>query len=590
MSEMNNNHDTDLTAEDLTTQGVPVDMAAEEVAASMVDAGMCVDDESDPEDELLDKDGNPIEPQAAEADGAEADATEEAVLEGGSESEPDLDESTSVHAQEESVSPESDEEIGDATGEETEHNDGVDTGADADNDSGDQQAETSSAEDSTPKRARRSRTTTKRASKKSDASTDAAKEASPDQKTTRRRRKASVEPKTELNERTEAMVESVHAEGDMTLAERRKAARAEAAKSDSAIARDAATARSHAEVMRKSRERQEKRMEDREALLAIFTSWANIIRAKEQHRYIMGEVVAIEEIKKTIVVVLDVEGFRTLIPFNRFFVHDPIDYSTAFSERELRTRQTQILTSYIGLQTPLMITDYVANNERPEDSVALGNRREALLMMQEQFFTGRNALQEGDIVDGYIISVGMHSLRILVGGVEAFVPKFRATLRYTATMADRFCINQSRKVMIRKIIRQADGTIDLQLDGTVDDRESMRDNLRLIRMNSRYVGRIIAIHKRKSDMALIYHLHLEQQDVHAVATGTPTSFDNHPLAVGDAVVFLSVFIDVPRGIAGGRIIQRFFSKFENNSDLIARDGHGLRMPYPKKYNNQEGGN
>lgn len=584
MSQTNERHKDELTVEDLTAKGVPVDAASEEVAAAMVDAGMCIDEDADPEDELLDEHGNPVNPQMDGTDTGETGAQEEAVLGENGGSEPT--EPIPVDMQEESAASESgDDKAGTATEEDADHDksDESDTGSNA----ADAQSETSQAGPA-PQHARRKRTTTK-AVKKPDASAATEGTGSATTKSTRRRRTATVEP-NELNQRTEAMVESAHSEDKLSLAERREAARAEAANSNSAIARDAATARSHAEVMRMSRARQEQRMEDREALLTIFTSWANIIRAKEQHRYIMGEVVAIEEIKKTIVVVLNVEGFRTLIPFNNFFVHDPIDYSTAFSERELRTRQTQILTSYIGLQTPLMITDYVANNERPEDSVALGNRREALLMMQEQFFTGRNALQEGDIVDGYIISVGMHSLRILVGGVEAFVPKFRATLRYTATMADRFCINQSRKVLIRKIIRQKDGTIDLQLDGTVDDRETMRDNLRLVRMNSRYVGRIIAIHKRRSDLALIYHLHLEQQDIHAVATGTPTSFDNHPLAVGDAVVFLSVFVDIPRGIAGGRVIQRFFSKFENNSDLIAPDGHGLRMPYPKKYNIQKGGN
>ncbi len=382
------------------------------------------------------------------------------------------------------------------------------------------------------------------------------KESAPDDSTpvpTKRMIRRRSSPALEIDQKAATAIEvkvAESGESKLTVAEKRRAARAAAAESGGA------NVRTHSDAIRDSRMRERERQARQAEIVEIITAWSRLMDAQKRTRVVRGEVQAVEEMNKMVVAVMSLEGFRALIPFENFFLTDPIDYSTVTSNSDLRRRQMQMLTRAIGLETPVLIDEMVEGNDGVENAIILANRKSALKMLNERYFgKGASALQSGDKVMGRVTSVSSNSLRVLVGGTEVALPKFRATNRFIGYMSDMFQLNQELEVTIQSINRNSDGTLDIRIDARDSERESMIPNLDKIRAGGRYIGRVTHIHSKRSTGEIIYNLHMQMQDVVAVAIGAPVQYTSRPLTPGDSVVFQVDYVNYENGYAGGRIVR-----------------------------------
>lgn len=348
--------------------------------------------------------------------------------------------------------------------------------------------------------------------------------------------------------------------GQIDLDEKRKKSKAAATEQESKIGRAGATAKTHDDVIRDSRARARERAEKREEMVAALTSWASLADAQKHNRVLFGMVIAVEKIGRQVVAVADLNGFRAIIPFDNFYLGDPIDYSTVNSEDDLFRRQRQVLTKTIGLRTPMLVEAMEGGENGAENAVVVANRKAALERQNERYFiNAETALKKGDHVDAYITAVGPYSMRVLIGGVEVSVPKARATNRYIEYMSERFALNQKLDVVITDIIYDTkNGLPTVKVDARDAEREEMAANLRNIRPEGIYIGRITHMHYNDRMKQVSFHLHITQQDVVAVGLGAPLQFNSSAPQPGDAVVFEASRINYERGYVSGRILKRLY--------------------------------
>lgn len=350
-----------------------------------------------------------------------------------------------------------------------------------------------------------------------------------------------------------------------TIAQKREEALAHAQASGDKRALAGAETRNRADVIRDARDREAARQARQNETIKLLTAWNHIRDTERRQRLIWGRVVAVEEINRNACAILDVEGFRTVVPFVNFYLTDPIDYTTVRGENDLRTRQMQVLSRVIGLETLIAIDRTADGKDGPEDSIILGNRKKALEELNRAWFTGEHPnVHEGDVVDGTITAVGINSIRLLLGGVEVKLMKYQCTHRYVPDMTKTYALNQTIKVRISEIRINEKGNPVLRLDALVSEREQMSDNLRKIRLDGRYVGYLTRTTRRADNGALRYHMHIMPQDVYAVALGAPEQFSYRLPEPGDSLLFVPNMIDENRGMTIGRVIG-FVNRSEENS-------------------------
>lgn len=358
--------------------------------------------------------------------------------------------------------------------------------------------------------------------------------------------------------------EAIAQSAPATLAEKKEEALANAQSGDDKRAQAGAATKNRADVIRDAREREAARAARHAEAVKVLTAWNHIREAERRQRLIWGRVVAVEELNRNACAILDVEGFRTVVPFVNFYLTDPIDYTTVRGENDLRTRQMQVLSRVIGLETLIAIDRTADGKDGPEDSIVLGNRKKALEQLNTAWFTGEHPnVHEGDVVDGTITAVGVNSIRLLLGGVEVKLLKYQCTHRYVPDMTKEFQLNQIIKVRITEIRINDKGNPVLRLDALVSEREVMCDNLRKIRLDGRYVGYLTRT-TRRPDNSLRYHMHIMPQDVYAVALGAPEQFSYRLPEPGDSLLFVPNMIDENRGMAAGRVIG-FVNRSAENS-------------------------
>lgn len=541
-----------VQSEDVGSPGTPIDVSGTE-SATDVD---------------VDGEGNPINLDEAEAEAMEEEAEEviaqgdysddvAAMISNAAEGTPDngvSDDQDPAEDVEPEDSEDAPEDSNDAADQEDpsdsaeSHSEEPESAETTDAPVSEEKSDTATAESEPRRVVRRGRRAAGAA--KSDTSDDAATEEPAVRATTRRRssRRAATPDTSNTGEiLATAPVENV------PVRELRKAAREAAAESGSAISQDSMRARSHGEVLRMSREREAARNKAREELVKIHTAWSGIIDAERRHTIIEGEVIGVEEVNGTVIAVLDVQGFRTVIPFKLFYLSDPIDYANVRSEREARLRQAQMLTQTLGLRTPFVIINHAGADDLAK-AVVLGSRAAALEVLNNNFFTGPNRVREGDTVEGTVSSVSTHTIRVLVGGIDVRIPKALASLRYIDVMSNYFELNDRVNVTIRSFTHDKKGNLDIVADMLDEDRLEMSRNLYRVREGGRYLAQITRV-TRREDGTLRYRLHFPNQDIVGFAPGTPQRMSNQPVQTGDKVIALVTYINNEYGNISTRIIR-----------------------------------
>lgn len=388
-----------------------------------------------------------------------------------------------------------------------------------------------------------------------EASNDSSEAADATETSARRSRRA--QPSEREQRIAAALQEQMEQSGEeqLTFAEKRKRARAQAVESQNGADGKVTPSRRRSSA----RARAQERAEQREMHFETLAAWNALTASKEAKRIQYGMIQSVEEIgrgnKRRIVAIVDLLGFRALIPFENFYLNETINYTEVSSAEEVRRRQRQMLTRNIGVRTPLLIDLMQAGEDGVENAVILANRKAALQLLNERTFEGRNAPKPGDVVSATIIAISntRGSIRVLIGGTEVSMPKYLATNRYVEKMSEMFTLNQTIDVILRSIETMADGTYNLQVDATALEREKLVPNLRKLSSNGFYIGRVVHMRQKAQTQEIIYELHLPMQNALVTAIGAPIQYVSRPLITGDQVIFRATYVS--DSYAVGRIVR-----------------------------------
>lgn len=165
-----------------------------------------------------------------------------------------------------------------------------------------------------------------------------------------------------------------------------------------------------------------------------------------------------------------------LIPFDEIFRVNPIltsrrppNLKTRAGRDEYVRRQQAMAAKLYGQGMEFVVTDLIcAEPERlnmDSEYYILGSRRKANMAREAFYFdrqsNGKRRLEEGDPTEGTVISVGNHSLRMLVGGVDVQVSIQDLTYEYIGSAEElnrKYKVNDRLPVVIDRIVDHADGS------------------------------------------------------------------------------------------------------------------------------------
>ena len=215
--------------------------------------------------------------------------------------------------------------------------------------------------------------------------------------------------------------------------------------------------------------------------------WEKLTRLYRKGGIIAAQVVEVRYSRETDTVSILArisDNFRVLIRDREFFTEAAFhkDYWEA-SERERAVRRTEKARACIGAWIPFVIAGMRA--DRAEDGSILytivGDRLAALKQKQERYFTGPDAVREGDVVTAEVLSVGEHFANLEVLGVECSVQKHEIdAFRYVTDCRDLLKPGDTLKVAVKRIHHNDDGSIRLNVSGaTIGYRKISENNLKL---------------------------------------------------------------------------------------------------------------
>ena len=189
-------------------------------------------------------------------------------------------------------------------------------------------------------------------------------------------------------------------------------------------------------------------------------------------RVLNGEVAAVEELnfggksQMAAIVVLE-KKYKVTIPFSELFTVSPIDMTTVdLSTNDGRydyVRRTRMFAErMIGGTIPFCITQV----ERDGNGIVmLGSRARAMERISRLYFGGDNPRYKiDDIVEATITSVNVHSIVVLVGGVDVVIPQFSLTRRWFLDLHDGYKVGETILARLENVRLNDSGQYVVSLD------------------------------------------------------------------------------------------------------------------------------
>lgn len=236
--------------------------------------------------------------------------------------------------------------------------------------------------------------------------------------------------------------------------------------------------------------------------------WEELKELTRQGRICQGMIWGVEPIKEQMKVniITELKGFTITIPDYEFF--DDTSFKSNYknaSESEQLERRYQMARAAIGARIFFKILPNGMVRTKDNDGEVIyvvgASRKAAMQEMQKSFFTGRNAVKVGDVVDANIISVGEKGVTAELCGLET-------TLLYNQIDAFQYiddcrevCVpGQTLKVAIKRIDVSENGTRTVEASGATIGNRIMDKNLAKLKVNGAYMGTVIS---KKGDVNTI---------------------------------------------------------------------------------------
>lgn len=321
-----------------------------------------------------------------------------------------------------------------------------------------------------------------------------------------------------------------------------------------------AKAQSRRDVLAQKRENEEKRAKANLKREQNLMGWEQLKSAKHENTVLNGEIVAIEVLNESVVVaVVKINGFRVIIPCEEMYVESPVDMSTVTNKDRLIRREKQMLTKLLGAEIPYVIHE-ISGDANGEYAI-LGSRKRAIQKIAARNFNKHNGyarINEGDIVEATIISVGNHAVWANVQGIDTSIPIFRLTHRYVGNASEAYAPGMKKNVVIKEINYDESGKcVSIAVSGKDAEIPEFLPNLSEVSSGMNVLGTITSIRKsRQPHGQTIITLFLDKLEVPAMAMYTKIDTLTNPPMTGDKVVFSVYKTDEERGLCIGTIIRR----------------------------------
>lgn len=284
--------------------------------------------------------------------------------------------------------------------------------------------------------------------------------------------------------------------------------------------------------------------EEKEAYL-----WMELRNSMRSKRVLTGTMGGVERMSGGLsVAVVYYKEMRIVIPSTEMFIH--IDEHGGSDQRELHNRYTQILTRMLGAEI-----DFVVSGLDRRSSSVVASRRVAMLRKQQHYFLTSNRgggplIQEGQIVEARIISVGEKNMRVEVFGVEATVLARDIAWEWVDDCANYHQIGEHVLVKIMRVTRDDENNLRIAVSVREAVSNPARDNIRKCVVQGKYIGKVTGVDTR----AIYVRLNV---GVNAIATAV---HDRKTPCRKDDVSFVITRIDEEAGLAIG-IITRVIKQY-----------------------------
>lgn len=272
--------------------------------------------------------------------------------------------------------------------------------------------------------------------------------------------------------------------------------------------------------------------------------WHEIHNAYRNRRILTGFLGGLEQTDsgKTLVVV-EYKCFRVVIPLKEMVVGMPNNLSgKAYADMVLS--YNKLLSSMMGCQI-----DFIVKGIDSKSRSIVASRREAMLRKRRDFYfepddNGNCRVYPGRIIQARVILVAEKAIRIEAFGVECTVNARDLSWEWIGDARDRYSVGDHILVRVMEVNDDTIEGLTIKADAKSVS-GSRQNNLSLVRVQSKYAGKVTDIHKGTVYVRLT-------NGVNAIAH---TCYDRRTPGKKDDVSFAVTGIDEDRGVALGIITR-----------------------------------
>lgn len=274
-------------------------------------------------------------------------------------------------------------------------------------------------------------------------------------------------------------------------------------------------------------------------------AWHEIQNAYRTRKILTGMLGGIEILDGgNTVAVVEYKGYRVIIPIKEMAV---LKYTKMEPDehRDFILRQQKLISKMLGAEI-----DFIVKGIDSKTRSIVASRKEAMLKKRKTFYmetdaNGNYKIYDGRIVQARVIAVAEKGIRIEAFGVECSIMSRELSWDWIGDAHDRYSIGDEILVRIQSVNREDAENITIKADVKSVTEKNNRPNLSLCRVQGKYAGKIIDVHKG------VVYVRLTN-GINAIAH---SCLDRRMPAKKDDVSFAVTAIEEERGVAIGIITR-----------------------------------
>lgn len=273
-------------------------------------------------------------------------------------------------------------------------------------------------------------------------------------------------------------------------------------------------------------------------------AWHEIHNAYRTWRILSGTFGGLEQLDSgKYVGIVDYKGYRILIPMKQMIYNYPNQLQGPEYKEEMQKLHRN-LSNMLGAQIDFMVKGIDSKAHSVVASRKDAMRRKRQIFYIDEDLNGEHRVREGRLVQARIIGVHEKILRLEIFGVETAIFARNLSWEWIGDVHDHYSVGDHIVVRVTKV--DIDDIDNIRIKVAVrSDVNSAADNLKLCKIQGKYSGTVIDVHKGVCFIRL-------NNGVNAVAHSCR---DRRYPGKKDDVSFTVTSIDEERGTAVGIITR-----------------------------------